>query len=307
MITVLTGTNTFAISQKLKQLTRDFIKDHGTEGVERYEADQIDVGQLGSLLGGATLFASNRFVVIKNMANQKLLAEAFLTQLNSIPDEVVVVLVEPQLDKRTAFYKSLKKHTHIIEHGEMDSYTASKWVREYTASEGGSITPEVAALLVMHVGTNQLQLKNEVEKLVSWNPEISKESIHILVEKTPQDSVFELLEHALSGNKKSALGMLDSMERAHQDVFQIANMLIWQTHILALIYSAGSLSEHEISSDTKINPYVVKKTKKLTHRLTKQSLRTIIKAVSDCDVQLKTTSVDPWRVVEQTILAFSLN
>lgn len=304
MITVLTGTNTFAISQKLKQLTKDFIQDHGTEGVERYEADQIDVGQLGILLGGATLFARNRFVIIKNMANQKLLAEAFLTQLNSIPDEVNIVLIEPQLDKRTAFYKLLKKHTHIIEHGEMDSNAASKWVREYTASEGGSITPEVSATLVMHVGTNQLQLKNEVEKLVSWNPEITKESIHRLVEKTPQDSVFELLELALGGHKKSALDMLDSMERAHQDIFQIANMLIWQTHILAVVYSAGSTSELEVSSSTKINPYVVQKTKRLTSRLTKQSLRTIIKAVADCDVRLKTTSVDPWRAVEQTILAF---
>lgn len=303
MITVLSGANRYTLSKKQKELKQDFIKNHGEAGLESYNADQIQPGQLASLLTGATLFAENRYIVIKELSQNKLLSEQLLNIINNIPDEVQVVLIEPQLDKRTVFYKTLKKKAELLEFGEPDEYTLVSWVQDVVKQLEGTIDQKSARLLVQYTGLDQSRLQNEIEKLIAFDKAISINSITELVDKNPQDTIFQLLEFALSGQTKKALDVLDGLERAHEDPFQTASMLIWQTNILAVVHSAGTISDADIAKSAKINPFVVRKTRSLASSMSKTELNHILNAVADCDIQLKSTSAEPWRVVEQAILS----
>jgi DNA polymerase III delta subunit len=142
-----------------------------------------------------------------------------------------------------------------------------------------------------------------VAKLVAYDSKITSKTVEELVEKRPEDTIFQLLEYALSGKTSQALGVLEGLEKAHEDPFQTASMLIWQTNILAIVHSAKDVSDSEIAKTAKLNPFVVKKTRLLAARLTKAKLRQIIDAVSLLDVTLKTTSTDPWRLVERSVLS----
>ena len=302
MTTVLTGSNGHAIIAALNAQKSAFIKQYGEAGVEVLNADQIQPEQLASLLMGATLFASNRLVVIRNLSENKTLSESLLGMLETIPAEVEVVLVEKQLDKRTVFYKTLKQKADFQEFTELDEYQAVKWVEETVKMQHGAIDRVAAQLLVQSVGTDQLRLQHEIEKLLAYDTTISQKTIAELVEANHRDTVFQLLELALSGKTNQAIAVLSGLEQAHEDPFQITNMLIWQTHILAVVHSAQSESDSEIAKQAKVNPFVVRKTKQLALRMTASKLRSILEGVAQCDVLLKTTAAAPWRVVEQTIL-----
>ncbi|MFO0971006.1 MAG: DNA polymerase III subunit delta [Candidatus Saccharimonadales bacterium] len=302
MITVLFGANRFTLQQRLAQIRDDFVAQYGPEGVETFSAEHIEPNQLPSLLVGATLFSTHRLVIINNLTQQKELTEQFSLMLTKSSDGVQVILVENQLDKRTSFYKTLKKSAVLEEFTEPDEMTMQRWAESFVKDNGGVITTSAASYFVQRVGLDQLRLKQELEKLLSYDPKITQETVDLLVEKTPQQAVFQLLEYAFSGRQQQALQLLSDMERAHEDPFQLVNMLIWQTHVLAVVASASSASDSQVAKEAKLSPYVVQKTRNLARNLRPTSVRAIVDVVTNADIQLKSSSVEPWRVLELAVV-----
>lgn len=304
MIYSLTGSNAYLRNKKLAELKNSFAKTHGRENIETKRGEEITAEELPSLLQGATLFSSHRMVVIYDLSVNKELQEQFLKLLEEVSDEIEVILVESQLDKRTVFYKSLKKLTEFHEFEQPQEFELQKWVNEYAKEQGGKIDSASARLLVEFIGIDQQRLAHEVEKLINYQPEITKQTIENLVERRPQSTVFQLLEYALSNQQEKAMKTLENLEKAFEDPFQITNLLIWQIQVLAVVKSAGNKPDSEIAKEAKINPFVVSKTKNLAKKIEKRRLQQIIDAVAELDSALKTTSASPWRSLEAAILSF---
>lgn len=300
MIDVLFGSNRYAISEELARIRSEFIQQFGEAGVENHAGEQLDLNELSSLFAGVSLFATNRLVIIRNLSANKVVAERFVDMIATIPDEVAVVLVEDTLDKRTTLYKILQKQAMLHELGELDDVALANWAANYAKAHDAKLAPSVARLLVSYIGADQLKAKNELDKLIAFNPEITAESVEMLVEKRPQDTVFQLLESALGGRSERALAILEALEGAHEDPFQIVGMLIWQAHILAVVASATA-PESVVAKEAKINPFVVKKTKQLVAQLAGGKVDAIVDTVAELDVKLKSTRIDPWRALENTV------
>lgn len=303
MITVLFGSNRFALRRRLNQLVQDFENKYSSAGVERYAAENIDANNLGSVVAGGTLFSVQKLVIITDLSSNKQLSESFEKLAGQVSEDAHIVLVEAALDKRTLLYKTLKKTAQLEEFTEMDEAAAASWVAEEVKKASASISASDSRLLVQYVGSDQLRLANELAKLVAYDPAINVETIDLLVEKKPQETIFQLLEYALSGKIKQAMSVLEGLERAHEDPFQVANMLIWQVHILAIVSSSDAPVESQIAKDAKLNPFVVKKTKMLTAQLSALKVSAIIDATAELDIKLKTSSGNPWRLLESTLLA----
>lgn len=303
MITLFTGSNQYALSQKLAELKNDFVSQYGDSGVEQYRGEQLDAEGLGGLLMGVSLFATNRFVVIKDLSQNKPVAVKLIELIKQVPEEVHVVLIESQVDKRTAFFKMLKKEAETLEFSEPDERELSGWISDYVKNAGGSISTQDASLLVQYVGVDQLRLQNELDKLLAFDSNISKETITRLVEKRPEDTIFQLLDSALSGQTNRALQILEELEAAHEDPYQIANMLIWQAHILAIAASSQNQPDPEVAKAAKINPFVLKKSKALANRLSVAGVNAVLNRVAQLDKQLKTSASQPWNLLEATIVA----
>ncbi len=304
MISVLTGTNSFAVKQELQKLPADFIAKYGESGVEYIYSDQIDVEQLNLALTNVSLFATHKFVVIKNISKVQNLGEHFLKIASLIPEEVQVILLEEHIDKRTAFYKALKKDFDIINLDTLSDQELAKWIVQKVKEDGGLITSLNAQKLISFVGADQLSLASEIQKLITYQPEITEVTIQELIDKRPEETVFQLLESCISGRVKQSLELLNGLEKAHEDPYAIANMIIWQTHILSVVASAGKFSDTEISKQSKINPYVIQKTKRLTHGLSAENLKNIVDRAAEMDIKLKTTTINPWQIIQNTILNF---
>lgn len=302
MIYTLTGSNSFARNAYLSELKKSFINDHGKDGLEFYSGEQLTPETLASALGGISLFASHRFVAIRDVAQAKGIIDQLLANLDSVPSEVTIVLIESALDKRTALYKALSKNTDFHEFTELSEPEIVKWIQQEVSLQEGSINTSDARILFEYCGSDQQRLSQEISKLVAYNAKVTADSISGLVEKNPKDTIFELLELAMRGRSNEAMVKLSSLESAHEDPFQIASMLVWQTHILAVVYGAGARSDGEIAKTHKINPYVVSKTKNLTRAMSKQKLGEIVSLVAQLDITLKTNAHDPWRALQSTIL-----
>ena len=80
MIILLTGTNSFAIRQTLDTLVTNFLNKNGAHALERVDGESFDALRLPELLQGASLFASERLVLLRDASKNKLLWEASCRQ-----------------------------------------------------------------------------------------------------------------------------------------------------------------------------------------------------------------------------------
>lgn len=303
MIYVLAGANAFQIQLELKQLQADFVQQYGSDAVDVRAGDTLNPDEMTSLFGGVSLFSTRRFVIIRYLSENKTATERFLDVYSTIPDTVMVILVEGPLDKRTAYYKTLKKLKTFHEYNQPSEQELSLWVKDSIAREQATITPGAVRALLLATGADQSRLSHELAKLTAYTSNIDEQAVQELVESNPQDSIFALLDAVLGGKQQLAQQLLTRLEEAHEDPFQVANMLIWQVHILAMVVSGTGVGDADIATKGKVSPFVVKKTRTLAQKIDTHQLQTIIDVVAQLDISLKTSATNPWHLLYSTLLS----
>lgn len=293
MITTLTGPNSYMLKQELDKMVSKFVSEHSELGLERLDGEEVEYDRLRESLESMPFLADRKLVVIRKASANKEFTENAERLLSELPETTDVVLVEPKLDKRLAYYKLLKKTTNYKEFNELDVPQLSRWLTELVKAKGGSLSSANANLLINRSGINQQLLANEIAKLLNYQPDITKESILLLTEQTPRSTIFDLLDAALSGKTKQAIDIYQELRLQRVEPVQIIALLAWQLHVLALIKTGGSQSASDIASSAKLNPYVVRKSMNIAERLSLNELKTIIRNVRDLDTRLKSESIDP--------------
>jgi DNA polymerase III delta subunit len=160
-------------------------------------------------------------------------------------------------------------------------------------------------MLVERVGTNQLGLQQELDKLLVFDPKITEHSIENLTEKTPQSTIFELLDAAFAGDAKRTMRLYDEQRALKVEPQQVIAMLAWQLHVLALVKTAKNRSVDDISREAKLNPYVVRKTQGLARDITLTRLKELITSLREFDVRTKTEGILPDEAVRYYLLQLS--
>jgi DNA polymerase-3 subunit delta len=292
MITTLTGSNAFLLKSELDRRTKDFVKAHGDMGLEQVDGEEAEFNRLLEAIQNLPFLADKKLIVLRNPGANKEFAEKIADVAESIPETNDVVIYEPKLDKRSRYAKFLQKQTDYQAFDELNAQQLPKWLTEQAKERGGTLSLSDATYLVNRVGPNQLMLHNELDKLILYNPAITKDSIDKLTELAPQSTIFQLLEAAFAGNQKRALELYQEQRAQRVEQQAIIPMLAWQLQVLAFIKTAGDRTPDEIAKEAKLNPFVVRKSLPIAAKLTMKKLKELIHNLRKIDVQLKTTSLD---------------
>lgn len=300
MIILLSGPNEFAARQALDKLVAAMLQKHGAHAIERVDGEALDISRLPDLLQGASLFASDRLVIVRDAAKNKAVWEALGDWAEKVPPEITLVILEPSPDKRTRTFKQIQKHGKVHDFPELSEHELARWAMSVAKDEGGSLDTKTAAYLVRQAGTNQWQLSGELHKLLAANPAITTESIDQLVEPSPQASAFELLDAVLAGQNAKAMELLARL-KTNEDPYKLFGLLISQIQALALVATAQGKTPDMIAKDAGIHPFVVRKLQPLGRGMSILQLRAVLASVALTDAQMKSTGVDPWVLLEQCL------
>lgn len=301
MIYFLYGPNRYAIKTELHHLKAAFEQKFGTAGIEKKSGDDIAPGQLGEILQGASLFSAERLIILDNPGQQKALWEALLDWLPKVPDEVQLVIIEEQPDKRTKTFKELNKVARVIEAKELDEPSTRKWAQTYTQKHKATISPSDIAFLIERVGLDQTRLASELDKLF-LHQQIDRELITELTEPTPQTTAFELLDAVLGRQGSRAQQILTEL-RGSEDPYRLFGLFASQIHALALVVAAGPhISSQQIAKEGGLHPFVVSKISRSAKGTSWQDVKEIIAITAELDDQLKGSSADPWLLLETALM-----
>ena len=305
MIITLTGENTFGRQRELQRLAAAFVAKHSDLALERLDGEEADFARLRAALTSLGLLTSQKLAILRTPSSNKQFSEKFEQLLDEISDTTDVILVEPKLDKRTAYYKLLKSRTDFRDFPALDANGLAHWLVAAAKDRGASLNPADARYLVERVGTDQQLLSNELDKLLLYDPQISRRSIDTLTEPTPQSTIFQLLEAAFAGNSKRTLDLYAEQRALKVEPPQIVAMLAWQLHVLAIIKTAGDRPASAIASEAKLNPYVVQKSQGIARDLSLAQLKKLIGDLLRIDVASKRTNIDADEALQHYLLSIS--
>ena len=289
MIHILTGENDFELNRTLKHLVDEFVAEHGDLALERLDGEEIIPSKLVDSVNNLPFLASKKMIVLKGAANKDLLEKVAELEL---PETTELIVVVPKVDKRAAWYKKLSKMKGFKNFSNSGANQLPGWVMDEVKGQKGKISRSDAQYLVDVVGYNQMLLSSEINKLITYEPEITKQTIDLLCEPTPQATVFQLLDAAFEGDIEKAQKLYREQRVQKVEPIAIMGLIAWQLHILTTVKLAGDRSVNEIAKEAKLNPYVVQKSKRIADKMTLAKIKQLVSDALQLDMDMKSKNIN---------------
>lgn len=289
MIVTLSGSNNFGLQERLHEVKRVFVAEHGDFALEQLDGSETTYERMTEAIQSLPFLTDKKLVILFGPGNEKSFNENIETVLKNVPEQTDLFLVEPKLDKRTAYYKYLKKHTEFEEFSELDERTLAVWAVSHAKDQGSALNIADAKYLVERVGVSQSRIANELTKLLLEGGAVTRHAIDDLVERTPQSKIFDLLDAAFAGHASKAIALYEEQRTQRVEPQEILAMIGWQLRQVALAKTVG---RHDLVREGKVSPYSANKAKTIASRITLERLKTLIHDVTVLDARSKRVSLD---------------
>jgi DNA polymerase III delta subunit len=302
MIMTLSGTNAYRIRAYLQESVAAFLTDHDSFALERIDAEETAYMKIAEALTSLPFLSDKKLIILRSASANSVFVERVETILTEVASTTDLILVEPKPDKRTRFYKYLLQSTDFRDCSELDQNSLVRWMIDLVSSRQGSISHADANYLLDRIGLDQLRIGNELEKLVLYNPVISRQTIDQLSEAEPHSTIFQLLEAAFAGDRRKTMRLYSEQRLLLVATPQIVAMLSWQLHILTLLKTAGSKSPDAIAKEAHLSPYVVKKSQSIAAKRSLGELTDLITDLLQIDQRSKREAIDSDEALQHYLL-----
>jgi len=292
MIITICGNNAHELKRRLGQLTNDFISQHGELAVEKLDGEEIEPQAVIDAAQSLPFLAQKKLIVVRSLGANKQAADNIEQILSSVGASTDLIFYEPSIDKRTVYFKVLKKQTELEEYSQKEPDQLATWLVEEAKNQSAELSSVDARYLIERVGDDQSLLFNELEKLITYDPKITKQNIELLTEKTPQSRVFDLLDAAFGGSKKRALELYEEQRAQKVEPQAILAMMAWQLQLISLAKLGNGKPSAEIAKEAGLSPYPLSKAKNLASKLTDGALRDLINEAYKIDMLTKSKPID---------------
>ncbi|PID70623.1 DNA polymerase III subunit delta [bacterium DOLZORAL124_38_8] len=296
-LVLLTGTDTFRLKERINFFRTKFAEKH-PDGEIIFFDDSTEFPDLENAVLTPNLFGGKRLIFCENFWNtdkfQKAEKVQFFEHLPNNADTVTLIVSEPKLDKRLKGSKFLLKNAKTETFEPLPEYELGQWIQKTAKQHDAFISNANAQFLLNRVGPDLWNLSQEIQKLATANNgEITKESIETQTIANPQSQIWGFTEALSQKNTALALHRFHELLQSGQSPHEIFPMLLRETRIHAQIRDGidRQLTSQQIAIETKLHPFVVKKTHKLTQKFSADQIKTMYDELFAIDKKLKTGGI----------------
>jgi len=322
MIIFLYGPDTFRSREKLKKIKNAFLTKVTGGNLNLIEIDNnnLTFADFKKEVSTMPFIAKERMIIFKNIISQNKREELqqqiiHLLKTENYPAENVIVFIEDAPDKRKALFKHLtnKKNPIKIHQQEFNPLNApqlKKWIIKKVNNVNGKINDQSVSMMIDKIGNNLWQMNNEINKLASYDKNISLKNINALVKTKDDDNIFNLTDAIGNKNKKLAFQLLAEQLHAGVNMMYIMVMLARQYRLLMEIkdYLLRTGNENEspytISNKLKMHPFVVQKLLSQAKLYDMPILRKIYNKILQIDIKSKTTNLNIETLLDMMIASY---
>ena len=218
-----------------------------------------------------------------------------------VPDYVVLVFYEDEVDKRSVLYKAVAKAGETVECAYLEGVELINWVGRGCREAGKAITKADIEHLIRSCDGGMNNLKRELEKLFAYcGDRITKADIDRIVTKMPQSRVFEMINAMLRHDARTVFLQLEELKTLKESAFMVLALLL--TNFERIFHTKILLERSEpygnIAAKIKVPPYFVRDYATAAGSFDKAFLRRAIAEIAEIDFSIKQGRVEDWMGVE---------
>ena len=305
-ITILYGDNSYERTTQLAKMKMDAEKS-GFE-IQKSNSDELSKSDFVSLICGVSLLSEKRFVYIRNLSENSEIWQNLAEILPRISTDIHLCLVEDKIDKRSVVYKAISKIVELYEFKNLTTRDSKNLARLFAKKQGLSLDNKTASFLISWVGVDEWRIRDAIEKIALIG-EANEQNIREFVPQNIESNAFLIIEMMFLGDilklqeEFSKLKITDGEDGA----FRFLGMISTQIFNLAALKIGKNIGKTtaEIAKEIGANTWALGKMENFVQNLSESQLAEIVSKFTQVDEIIKTESVDPWNLVESTILEIS--
>ncbi|MGD1045656.1 MAG: DNA polymerase III subunit delta [Bacteroidota bacterium] len=310
---LLIGEEDFFSEECVNRVIRDLLTaDTKAFNLDVVYGSKADASQVMAHAASFPMMSDRRVVVIKEF--DKLLSGDSVKELVSAYiarplESTCLVLLAEKPDFRTKPFIDLKKSGAVFSFNPLYDNQIPAWIAARCKTMGKEADIEACRLMQAYIGNSLRAIQNELDKLFTYLGErmrVTPEDVADVVGVSRGFTVFDLQNAIGKKNIGEAMRivkrMIETGEAPQLSIVMLTRYfhLVWKVQDM-LRHNA---SEAEVLAATRISPYYFKDYAEAARRFSSSQIENSFGILLDADVQLKSTSPDPYHLME--MLVYSL-
>lgn len=201
---LLMSEDAYGRKQGLEKLTVSILQGKNPSYLtyQAFDGERVSITALMDELNALAFLAAKRMIVVsKPEALDKATSTALEGYIASPNRSLCLVLVSSGLHRGSSFYKKLEKHGVVMDLPEEKPWEKEKsvteWLMTQAHAQGKQLMPKAAAMIVKRMGTDQMLLEQELNKLfcyVGKRPTIQETDVGAICSQADLENTWQLGE-----------------------------------------------------------------------------------------------------------------
>lgn len=304
MIAVFTGDNEYEIQQKMTEVA---------SGAVRLDGAELTPEQFSERVLGVDMFSASAPVRIDALSECRAIADDCETWLGRVDDATQLVIYEPSLDKRTKYYKWLKKHAtmydltrpSVRQAGQVAQWLVTQCRERSIVLDASLADNMVRRCVVMNAAQKEcidvLRLMRATQLL---DGTVTQRDIDAVLPVSLAQNSFDLLNKALAGDTDYVVERIRDLRRSEQP-YMVLGLLVSQVNNMVALWAADDvMTTAEVAKQIGAHPFVLQQMERYK-ALPRIKVSGCVSALADADMAIKTGRAEPWDSVSFALLTIA--
>lgn len=306
---LLYGDEPYLKKQYEDKLIKAVVSDD-TMNYSFFDKESVSVKEIMSIGDTLPFFAEKRLIVVENSGFFKSSNDELAMYIKNMPDYLVIIFVEEQIDKRNKLYKSVSETGYVSEMNAQPVSVLTKWIKGLFNAENKEITGEAVTCLLDRSGASMNLIKQEIEKLVTYvdkSPVIEKHDVEAVCSTQTVSRIFEMISAIGEKNQQKALNLYYDLLTLKEKPMSILFLIVRQFNGILQVSQGLSQGKNNsaMAKEIGIQPFLVGKYASCARKFTPEILYSALKYCAQVEEDVKSGKLIDRIAVEMIIIKYS--
>ena len=283
-----------------------FVKDSYICYMQNLVSDgrDADTEKIDSAIDSFPMMSEKKIVTVKDSGIFKAkpdlpkeIVEYWVEKLKNLPDFVILLFDEYDVDKRSSAYKAAAKYGLPVEFRYLQPYELTAWIVREAQKNGKKISKSAAEHLLDLCDPGLNNIKNELYKLFNYcGDEIYESDVDKVVSKPLSVVIFDISDAISQGNKDAAVKTLMRLKESGASAFGILYLLSsnFDRFLRTKLLLSGGATYDMISGILKVKSSAIPRYAEQARRFSEDFLIGRICKTAEYDLKIKQGLIDEW-------------
>ena len=306
---LLYGDEPYLKKQYEDKLIKAVVSDD-TMNYSYFDKESVSVKEIMSIGDTLPFFAEKRLIVVENSGFFKSSNDELAMYIKNMPDYLIIIFVEEQIDKRNKLYKSVSETGYVSEMNAQPVSVLTKWIKGLFNAENKEITGEAVTCLLDRTGASMNLIKQEIEKLVTYvdnRPVIEKNDVEAVCSTQTVSRIFEMISAIGEKNQQKALNLYYDLLTLKEKPMSILFLIVRQFNGILQVSQGLSQGKNNsvMAKEIGIQPFLVGKYASCARKFTPEILYSALKDCAQVEEDVKSGKLIDRIAVEMIIIKYS--